>query len=64
MAAYIPFTYGQSTTGLTPVSEVVASVVASRSATATSSAAATSAVTTPTLKFDAVGTLTACGTTQ
>ena len=78
MAAYIPFTFGQSTTtGLTPISEVVASVVASRSTTATpsaavsrsatvasSAAAASSSVTSPTLKFDAVGTLTACESTQ
>jgi hypothetical protein len=78
MAAYIPFTFGQSTTtGLTPISEVVASVVASRSTTATlsvtasrsatvasSAAAASSAVTKPTISFDAVGTLTACQSTQ
>jgi hypothetical protein len=78
MAAYIPFTFGQSTTtGLTPISDVVASVAASRSTIATpsaavsssatvasSAAAATSSVTNPTIKFDTVGTLTACESTQ
>jgi hypothetical protein len=72
MAAWIPFTFGQSTipatrpattTGLVPATSVVASVAASRlstTAVATSSAAAAR----PSLVFDTVDTLTACGTTQ
>lgn len=72
MAAWLPYTYAQSsisatraatTTGLIPATSVVASVAASRlstTAVATSSAAAVR----PSLVFETVDTLTSCDTNE